>query len=190
MILYSPPRCSPTLILRRNRLVRNVFQLAIATLMLAASSFAGITVSSPAPGAVSGSPITVVASANATNPIAAMRIYLDGVSAFTVNAASLDTQLTAGAGVHSLIVQAWDITGAVYKQALTVTVSSSSAPPPAIPSNATVQTQIQTRPNWGSCTVCAGIGAIGPVAIYSMQQNQLSPSLSGKSTKFNISGPA
>lgn len=151
----------------------------------------GVTVSAPANNTTVGSPMHVVASANAANPVTAMRIYLDGVSAFAVNASSLDTQITAGAGAHSLIVQAWDITGAVYKQALTVTVSSSSAPPPSsIPSNATVQSQIQTRPNWGNCTVCAGIGAAGPVAIYSMQQNQLSPSLSGKSTKFNISGPA
>ena len=151
----------------------------------------GVTVSSPANNATVGSPVRVVASATAGNPIAAMRIYLDGVSAYTVNAASLDTQVAAAAGMHSMVVQAWDITGAVYKQALTISVTGSSDPPPAvIPSNATAKTEIQAMPNWGSCTVCAGINASGPVAIYSMIQNQLTPSLSGNSTKFSSSGPS
>jgi hypothetical protein len=36
--------------------------------------------------------------------------------------------------------------------------------------------------------VCAGANANGSVATYSMLQNQLSPSMDGKSSRFNISG--
>jgi hypothetical protein len=43
-------------------------------------------------------------------------------------------------------------------------------------------------PGWDSCTVCAGANASGPVATFSMVENQLSPSLDGKSAKFSISG--
>src|SRR5689334_10409473 len=50
------------------------------------------------------------------------------------------------------------------------------------------KTSIQTMPGWQNCTVCAGIGANGPSASYSMTQNQKSPSLSGHSAKFSISG--
>ena len=154
----------------------------------------GVTVSAPANNATVDSPIRVVASAvpsNSVNPITAMRVYVDNVSAYTINAASLDTQITAAGGIHSLVVQAWDSSGAVYKLPLAITVTGSSDPPPeVIPSNATSKTQIQAMPGWGSCTVCAGINASGPVAIYSMNQNQLSPSLSGKSTKFSMSGPS
>src|SRR5690349_22071932 len=74
---------------------------------------------------------------------------------------------------------------------MSITVAGSIGPPPyGIPNNATAKTQIQATPNWCSCTVCAGINAAGPVAIYSMIQNQLTPSLSGKSTKFSSSGPS
>jgi hypothetical protein len=152
---------------------------------ISVSSTMGVTVSSPGTNSTVSSPMHVVASALASNPISAMRIYLDGASVYTVNASSLDTQVAASAGSHSLVVQAWDITGAVYKQALAVSVSGSTS---SIPSNATVKSMIQTMPAWGSCTVCAGINANGPAAIYSMAQNLASPSLSGKSTQFSITG--
>jgi hypothetical protein len=41
---------------------------------------------------------------------------------------------------------------------------------------------------WESCTVCAGSNGSGPVAIFSMAENVLSPSLDSKSAQFNISG--
>ncbi len=43
-------------------------------------------------------------------------------------------------------------------------------------------------PGWDSCTVCAGANAKGPVATYSMVENQASPSLDGLAAKFSISG--
>jgi hypothetical protein len=51
-----------------------------------------------------------------------------------------------------------------------------------------VKSNIDQMTGWANCTVCAGVNAKGPVATYSMVQNQLSPSLDGNSAKFSISG--
>jgi hypothetical protein len=51
-----------------------------------------------------------------------------------------------------------------------------------------VKSNIDQMTGWASCTVCAGANANGPVATYSMVENQASPSLDGASAKFSISG--
>jgi len=141
----------------------------------------GISVSSPADGSKVGSPLHVVASASAARPISQMVIYLDNNNIFTVNGGNMDTSISAAPGQHFLVVQAWDTSGAVYKKEMVVNVDSS------IPANAVTKTEIQTMSGWESCSICAGIGANGPVAGFSMVQTQ-SPSLSGKSVQFNIWG--
>jgi hypothetical protein len=172
--------------------VKNTLRLLIATLTLATASFAGVTVSSPSAGSTSGSPVHFVASATSANPVTAMRIYVDNVSAYLISASKLDTYVAVASGTHSVVVQAWDSTGAVFKAPFTLTVSGSTTPPPsglpAPPSTAVVKGNIDQMTGWESCTVCAGINASGPVATYSMVENQASPSLDGRSAKFSISG--
>jgi len=177
--------------------VKNTIRLMIATLTLATASFAGVTVSSPAAGSTSGSPVPFVASATSANPITAMRIYVDNISVYLVSASSLNTSVTMSAGTHSVVVQAWDSTGAVFKTPLSLTVSGTTPSPtptptptgfPAPPSTAVVKSNIDQMTGWASCTVCAGANANGPVATYSMVENQASPSLDGASAKFSISG--
>jgi len=141
-----------------------------------------VNVTSPANNVTIASPFQVIASASASNPITAMQIYLDGQLVFANNAASLNTSVSASTGSHSLVVQAWDSSGAFYKQPLTITVSSS------VPPNAIVQSQIQSMSGWENCTVCAGAGGNGSPAGFSVQQFQASPSLSGSSAQFNIWG--
>jgi hypothetical protein len=169
----------------------------IATLTLATASFAGVTVSSPAAGSTAGSPVHFVASATSANPITAMRIYVDNISVYLISASKLDTYVTIAAGGHSVVVQAWDSTGAVFKTPLSLTVSGTTPTPtptptptafPAPPSTAVVKSNIDQMTGWASCTVCAGANAAGPVATYSMVENQASPSLDGASAKFSISG--
>ena len=171
----------------------------IATLTLATASFAGVTVSSPAAGSTAGSPVHFVASATSANPITAMRIYVDNVSVYLISASKLDTLVTMSTGGHSIVVQAWDSTGAVFKTPLSLTVSASApsptptptatpAPLPVPPAGAVVKSNIDQMTGWESCTVCAGANANGPVATYSMVENQASPSLDGASAKFSISG--
>ncbi|HVG92567.1 MAG TPA: carboxypeptidase regulatory-like domain-containing protein, partial [Alphaproteobacteria bacterium] len=83
----------------------------------------GVTVCVPAPGATVSSPVRVTAAAkSATGPITAMRIYVDNVSRFDSKASSLDTTIALATGAHSVVVQAWDSTGAVFKTSLTIQV--------------------------------------------------------------------
>ena len=73
--------------------MKNAIRLLIMTLTLAAASFAGVTVSSPAAGSTAGSPVHFVASATSTHPITAIRIYVDNVSVYLVSASKLDTSV-------------------------------------------------------------------------------------------------
>ena len=173
--------------------MKNAFRLFLTTLALATASFAGVSVSSPATGSTSGSPVHFVASASSNSPITAMRIYVDNASVFLVSANSLNTSLAMASGKHNVVIQAWDSTGAVFKAApITLTVTGTTAPPPsgllAPPSTAVTKSNIEQIAGWESCTVCAGANAAGPVATFSMVENQASPSLDGKSAIFNISG--
>lgn len=149
------------------------------------TSSGAVAVNSPANNATVASPFQVVASAAAPQPIVAMIAYLDSQIVVNVSSASINASVSASSGTHSLVVQAWDSTGAVYKQALTVTVSSTGSP---LPPGAITKSAIQNMSGWQSCTTCAGAGGNGPSATFSMNQFQASPSLSGSSTKFNISG--
>jgi len=82
----------------------------------------GVTVCSPAAGSTAASPVHFVAAAKSTHPITAMRIYVDNISRFANNSSSLDTSLALATGTHSVVVQAWDSTGAVFKTPLTIHV--------------------------------------------------------------------
>jgi hypothetical protein len=62
------------------------------------------------------------AAKSAAAPITAMRIYVDNISVYAVNAAAIDTSLTISSGTRSMVVQAWDSTGAVFKTPLTIHV--------------------------------------------------------------------
>jgi len=157
------------------------------TITVSATSSGAVAVSSPANNATVGSPFQVVATASAPHPIVAITAYLDSAIAATTNSASMNASISAGSGSHSLVVLAWDNVGTVYKQALTISVGSSGGPAPP-PSNAIVKSEIQNMSGWQGCTVCAGIGGNGPVATFSMNQFQASPSLTGSSTKFTIGG--
>jgi hypothetical protein len=86
----------------------------------------GVTVSSPDTGATLASPVHVVATAASANPITAMRIYLDSVSVFANTTNRIDTMINVAAGLHNMVVQAWDSTGAVFKTPLTITVNATT----------------------------------------------------------------
>jgi hypothetical protein len=97
------------------------------TITVSGGSSGSVTVSSPSNGAQVASTFNVAASATSGYPVTAMRIYLDGNSMYTVNSNSLNTNVTASAGTHNLVVQAWDSSGAVYKNSETITVAATGA---------------------------------------------------------------
>jgi hypothetical protein len=87
------------------------------------AAIVGVTVCSPTPGATVASPVHVTAAAkSAAGPITAMRIYVDNVSVYAINAPGIDTTLAISSGTHSMVVQAWDSTGVVFKTPLTIQV--------------------------------------------------------------------
>ena len=51
-----------------------------------------------------------------------MRIYVNNMSVVTVNSNHLDTTLNLAKGTYSVIFQAWDSKGNVYKSPMTITV--------------------------------------------------------------------
>jgi len=92
------------------------------------ASTVGVTLCAPVGGSIQTSPVRFYAAAKSTHPITAMRIYIDGVSAYATSAASLDVSLTVGSGTHAAMVQAWDSTGTVFKASTTLQVGSGSVP--------------------------------------------------------------
>ena len=130
----------------------------------------GVSVSSPADGSNVGSPVQFMASATPSQGrvIAAMRIYADSQSAFTVNASSLNTSLSLANGGHFIVIQAWDNTGAVYKKVLNINVGSNPNPNPSptpVPSptpapNSPYQANLNATGQWISANSLAPDGAI------------------------------
>ncbi len=107
----------------------SIGQVATDSLNISVNPNVGVSVAAPSGGASAASPVQFVASASAPSgrTITAMRIYVDGTSAYTVDAPSLNTSLSMAAGAHNINMQAWDNTGAVYVKTMSITVGSSSS---------------------------------------------------------------
>jgi len=85
--------------LRRYKLFNLLLPLLVSSL-----GFAGVTVSSPADGSTSGSPVHFVAAASSQYAsVASMTINVDTQNAYSVFAPSLDTYLQLGDGVPRVV---------------------------------------------------------------------------------------
>ncbi|MGA2964358.1 MAG: hypothetical protein ABSD96_22075, partial [Candidatus Korobacteraceae bacterium] len=85
----------------------------------------GVIVTSPLPNSKLSSPVQFVASATPFSlgaKIKVMKIYVDNVTKYSVNAATINTKLKLSAGTHHITVQAWDTGGTIYKDSFTITV--------------------------------------------------------------------
>jgi len=164
--------------------IRSVSVFAILT----ASAFAAVNVSSPANNSTVSSPAHFIASATSTKPITGMRIYVDGVDSFHVTTGKIDTMLAMSAGTHKVTIKAWDTAGTSTSSALTVTVGASGPAPTPTPTPSTVTTSnIDEHTVWGSCDVCAGIGANGPTATHTLDWTT-SLTMDTKAAHFNLAG--
>jgi hypothetical protein len=89
-----------------------------------------VTICKPASGAIVTSPVNIVAGTTDTaSRVTAMKIYVDNVTAYSVNASSLNANVAMANGSHSITVQAWDASGAVFKKTITVNVGTSTPAP-------------------------------------------------------------
>jgi len=166
----------------------------MALLLLAGTSAAqcalnptspSVTICSPANGAAVTSPVSVVAGTTDTaHPVTAMKVYLDSVSVDSAKANQLSTSLSISSGKHQITVNAWDSSGAVFKSAVTISVTSTVATPvsvaisPLTATLATGQTQqftptvlnaTNTAVNWsvdGSSLGNAAVGTITASGLY------------------------
>jgi len=167
------------------------FKLATTVLLLVAASYAGVSVSSPTNGSTVGSPVHVVASSTSSNPITAMKVYVDNNIAYSVSTASIDTYLSMASGTRYITVQSWDSAGLVQKNSFAVSVSGSTTTTPDTTSTTSTTpkfSNIQTMTGWQNCGACAGPGGTGPTVPYSMTQFISSPSMTGKAAQFWIGG--
>lgn len=123
----------------------SIGQVASQSLYINVTNSSGVNISSPAAGATVSSPVSFVASATAPSGrvITAMRIYVDSNDALTVPTSSINTSVAMGAGSHSISMQAWDETGAVYVKNMSINVASSS-------SNSQYQNIFNATSNWVS----------------------------------------
>lgn len=158
-----------------------------------------LTVSSPTSGASVTSPFTVTATASPTNPIFFMRVYVDNVSVYYTSSNSINTQIFAAPGQHTVLVMAESYACA----ALPCTTGDVSAIPISITVSSQAQTtisDIQNMPGWQSCSAVfpAGVQRAGQlcaagnknVPASSMTGGVTSPSMDGKSAQFSMGPPA
>jgi hypothetical protein len=82
-----------------------------------------VTVSTPANGATVSSPVPIAASATSSHTITGWHIYVDSADVFSAGqVSSINTNVPMSAGTHTVIVRAWDSTGAFGDRTLTITV--------------------------------------------------------------------
>jgi hypothetical protein len=164
----------------------------------------GIFLSSPGANAVLNGSAHVQATGYSPNQITVMQVYDNGNLVNETQGGAVDTMLNLTPGSHYLVVQAWDSTGAVFFNPVTVNVPGAVAPaaqtqaqtatanqpaPQAnIPSGAIAKYDIDQMGGWESCDACAGLNGNGPVDPYSMTQNIQSPSLDGSAATFWLGG--
>ncbi len=147
-------------------------------------ALAAVSVSSPGNGAYVSSPFTLSADSTtcSSQPVASMGYSLDNSPDTTiVSGTSLQTQISAGTGWHTLHVKSWGpkYASCVTDVSLMVTAGSSSP----VPSNAVSVSSIQTLSNWQNQydTAIPGGWASGSMNIVS------SPSRSGSARGFSMS---
>jgi phosphatidylinositol-3-phosphatase len=85
-------------------------------------SAGNIKISAPTASTVVGPGVHAVADASAPSPITAMHIYVNNTLVHQVSSAHVDTMLSLAKGTHSVVFQAWDSKGNVYKAPKTITV--------------------------------------------------------------------
>ena len=109
-------------------------KILFCLLTLSLCSFAGVSVSSPASGSTSTSPVHFVASATTgcSAGVSSMGIYTaPSVLAYKVSGATLNTYLTLSNGTYNTVVQEWDKCGGASKTAVTITVAGGTSVVPS-----------------------------------------------------------
>jgi acid phosphatase len=95
-----------------------------------------VTLTSPANGSTipAGQSVTISATATSSRAITGWRAYANSVIVASGGSGStFNAQVSLAAGTYSLVVRAWDTSGANGAQTVNITVSNGSPPPPTSP---------------------------------------------------------
>ncbi|MGA8530463.1 MAG: hypothetical protein WB622_12170 [Acidobacteriaceae bacterium] len=144
----------------------------------AASAFAGVTISSPQNQSQVASPFTLSASASncSRQNVTSIGYALDSMSdPGTTSGNSLNVQVSASAGAHTVYVVAYGAKKATCVAEVAITVAGA----PNIPANAVSVSGLQTLSNWIAADDTAGNGtAQGTMSLVG------SPSYGGQALEF------
>jgi len=151
-------------------------------LILVASAFASVNVSTPGNGAVVDSPVNYVASATTgcSKGVASMGIYVDNQLIYVVNGKTLNTNVTIAPGSHNTVVEEWDYCGGASYTKVAITVSNQSGVYVTSPSNGAAVNSPVNYAATATSTCAQGVASMG---IY--VNNQLNYVVSG--AKLNTS---
>ena len=147
----------------------------------------GVAVASPANGASVSSPFTLTASAAtcSSQPVTSMSYTLDAGAATSVNGTSINVQVTAAAGNHTVQVTAEGDQGAACPASVAITVPAAAAPvapTSPVPANAFSVSSIQALSTWQEQHDPA-TGATSSGSMFMVG----SPSKSGNAREFDTS---
>lgn len=156
------------------------------------SNQSGVTVTAPANGGSSGSPVNYAASATTTcgKGVASMGIYVNNKLTYVGQGSKLNTSVSLSPGTYNTVVEEWDYCGGAAYTPVQITVTSGGGGGGGGGGNTFSNLQAsggwkaygEYPPNYDICTDC------GPGVTWSMYQHISSPSLSGNSSKFSIGG--
>jgi hypothetical protein len=161
---------------------------AAVTVTVKSGGTTGVFVSSPANNSTVGSPANFAATATTSCSlgVASMGIYTaPSQLAYVVNGASLNTNLTLSPGTYNTTIQEWDKCGGASTAPVTITVNGSGKTFTNLHSGGGWTGYAQQPPSYADCTGCK---SSGPGTTWAMYQNVKSPTMSGKSTQFDIGG--
>jgi hypothetical protein len=141
-----------------------------------------LTISGPGQGAAVSSPANVIAEALPADPIYWMRIYVDGQAVYYSFTPNINQYIFMANGKHTIEIVGEDVSGYIATATTEVNVVSQN---PGV-------SNIQNLPGWLSCSAAIGQGSTCAAglgnAMSQLTQDQSSPSLSGSSAEFTISG--
>jgi hypothetical protein len=117
-----------------------------------------ISIAKPAMNAQLYSPLQIVANTQDANPIYAVQVYVDDTLQYEFSGTGLEFPMAIPPGTHSLVVQAWDSAGGIYKQRETITVK---------PVNVKISSPLNNASTSSPVQITASVSSSSPV--YAMQ---------------------
>jgi hypothetical protein len=141
---------------------RNLIRIA-CTVILAATAFADVNVSTPGNGSNVGSPVNYLASATTgcSKGVASMGVYVDNQLVYVVSGKNLNTNLTIAPGNHNTVVEEWDYCGGASFTPVAITVTSQSGVWITSPANNSSVTTPVSYAATATTTCSKGVASMG-----------------------------